>query len=354
MRAHLTTAFLIGILAASCGSKPTRPGSPGEALAISLALKDELEGTHEAVVWLYGPDGTPQTHWIKRSAVGIASIVVRNDLVIPTEGALWRFPEIENPEDIDAIEIVDLVSGESHLLVLDEDAVEEGDDDEDTGSTEGPDAGDTDSEISAPPPTESAESEDTDTAVDESCAITVVQSNLAVIASMGPYLFVRFEERTYDCEETLVILEDRFATFDITDGSRVDILTEAELEPLLELDDVRELAREGTVNLMGIVPFFSPGFDLRLTYHFAAKRIYIADDGVRHSMVSSVQVPARALPAALVPHALIPDFVCAFSLTAPGHTPGGFWLVNGTPEQVASQLGAFIQGGPPSDMEEAK
>lgn len=357
MPIRLTTAVLVGFLAASCGSKLSKPGKdPGEALALSLALKDELEGTHEAVVWLYAPNGMPQSHWIKRSAAGTSSIAVRDDLVVPTPGALWRFPEIENPDDIDTIEIVDLVSGQAHRLVLDEAAM---DDERDgiSSLTGGADAGvsDTDSSDTAlpeGPPTGDSEENDTDSSVEESCSSTVRQSNLAVVSSLGPYLFVRYEERTYDCEETLALLEDRFAAFDLTDGSRVELVTEADMEPLLETDDVRSLAREGTVNLVGIEPFFIPGFDLRLTYHFAVKSMFIADDGVRHSMVSTVQVPARELPAALIPYAHIPVFVSVFSLTAPGYTPGGHWLVDGTPEQVASQLAAFVHGPVPTEAED--
>ena len=204
--------------------------------------------------------------------------------------------------------------------------------------------GDGNAGVTAEPSESTPDGGITESPAEDACETYVEQSGLAVMATVGPYLFLKFEERTYDCEETMVLLEDRFLTFDLTDGTRVDVTTEEEVQPLFELEDVKNLEREGTVNLIGVVPFYNAAFNLRLTYHFAAKSIFVADDGVRHSLVSVIQVPARELPKSLVPHARIPSFVSAFGLVARGHTPGGFWLVRGSPEQVAAQMSAFLQG----------
>jgi hypothetical protein len=239
MPKHASIAYLIlSILNLTCGSK-----QDVSDVAKDLALREELSQRDEALVWLYDPEGNLSTHWIRSDVAGIEVVASRNELLIPTPGALWRLDVDDNGDDHDFIELEDLVSGETARIRLDESAVEP---EEEDNQVEPPDAGadshgDTetateeternaeqtkadeaaDSEAGAPPPPEEPPSEP-----ETECGDNAVQDAPNPRATIGPYLFLRFEERLYNCEDELLLTQYRFLVFDTIAGEEVEVLSD--------------------------------------------------------------------------------------------------------------------------------
>ncbi len=307
----------------ACGSQKSDPAT---RLAKELALREEFTTREEAIVWLYDRQGNTSTHWIRNDAAGIEVIASRDELLIPTPGALWR-PELDDiEEDFDVVELRDLVSKETMRIVLDENAVNE------TSSEETPDAG-------LPEDTASPAS---DAGQEPPCVDDAVQGRPALLATIGPVLFLKFEERLYSCDDALRLVVDRYLAFDVSKGEPADLFSDTELTALYDREDLDELERVGEVTLDGVVPFFSPAFDLSLTYSFTAKSTFESEDGEPQSIVSSLEISATALPESLAPYAKPPDIARTFSLMIPGALPGGWWSPEGTEEELEKQLTMFL------------
>lgn len=349
---RLPSLLLLGIVAA-CGAKNETVADIG----MDLALKEEMTLRDNAVVWLYDNQGNHSTHWIRSSAAGVEVIASRDDLVIPAPGELWRLEIDPSEDDVDVIPFRDLVSDETFRIVLDETVADEPAEGLNE-SDDGPDGGvaDTSAENTDNPSETAASdaSEDTEAPNEPAaCDDYFIQDAPTPLASLGPYLFLRFEERRYNCDDMLKLAVDRFIIVDVANRTTVDLLTDEELDTLLQLEDLEELERTGEVTLDGMTPFYNPAFELSIVYTFAARSTFTSEDGEPQSLVSMLELTARDAPKALLPYLNPPEVVRAFGLMIPATLPGGWWRFDGTPEELQKQIAAFLpdEARPPKELE---
>ena len=322
--------ILVGalLLALSCLSKQE------QALvdtATGLALKEEMTESSEAVVWLRGPTGQLSSHWIKNDVSGLIVVASRLDGVVPMGDALWRFPTEDTLNDYDWLELTDLVSGETLAFPLDEKVVSEDGNEPDSGVF---DAGDG----------EPAAADEIDDETDDSaCDIRGVQSLPVLLGGIGPYFFVQYNEKQYDCQDRLVLSEDRYLTLNLETKEIDTILTEAEIDTLMDSDEVNKLAQSGTVHYMGATPVYRGAVEPALSHVFVTVNTFVQEDGDRHAVVSSLEILGPTIPSALQPFTDVPELVLAMAVQYAIAIPAGWWMIsNPDPNAIQKQLSAFL------------
>jgi hypothetical protein len=270
-----------------------------------------------------------------RPSVHVLLTSSRQDLAIPDKGALWHlFAEDDEDGDVDVIEFDDLVSGDKFQIYLDE-AVK---------ARAERDAGDED----AGTPPEASGGKD-------ACETHTIQSQPTPLVSVGPYLFLKWQEQTVNCEESVVSKQDRYVTVDLGRGEETDILSDNEREVLFERPDVKTLGKD--VELSGTVPFYNPAFGLSFVHIFSKASTEISDEGETISLVNSVEISDTAIPDKLKDFYLPPDLVQAFGMSLPDEMLGGFVAVEGSADDIAKQLSAFAglpQNAETGSISEAK
>ena len=174
-----------------------------------------------------------------------------------------------------------------------------------------------------------------------------LESVASVIASMGPYLFVRVDTRGMACGAPHDSSSSEFSVFDLVAGRTVDLLSPEERQRVLgreqaaafklfEGDTLAEAARPEDLDLTMIAPVILPGVGLSLRYQFSAGSSFAAADGAWGGYTRSVDVPAAELPAAIVPFAAIPEALYAFPCPGEGLAIGGFAPVTATQVELAA------------------
>lgn len=275
-----------------------------------LALRDELTPAQEAVVWTLSAAGKVTSYWIKNDVTGVLITAWRDDLVIPTEDALWRLENEDADKDYDTLMFRDLVAGGMLRIPLDTSIAEL------DGGTE-------------------------DAGVSGECVTAKRQGRPMPLISVGAFLFLKYKEQTISCEGELLLLEDKFVTVDLAAGETTQILTDAEIEALFDRRDVKTLEKEGEVHWSGTVPSYNPAFLLSFVHVFAAVFSTVSEDGLPHSYVNTLEVPDNTIPERLKDYYLPPDLVQAFGMSIPDEILGGFWAIGGKPEPVLQQFDAF-------------
>ncbi len=319
---------LVSCIVVSCASK--KKGA--HDFAVGLAMRDELTSPQDAVVWTVDSSDMVSTYWIKNDVTGILVVAYRDDLVIPEGDALWLLENSDPDKDYDYVNFVDLVSKKTVRIVLDETYnPEKIENNTDIDS-------DTELEINV---SEEAVNEDQDSD-SKKCQQTSFQSRPFPIISLGQYLFLKFEERTINCDGEVLLAIDRFVTMDLNLGQIVDILTEDEKEQILSGKDVLDLKAEGKVEIIGAVPSFNADYTMFMVYILSSVSSDITENGLGRSLISSLEVRSSVIPAKLNNILYPPDLVRAFSALQIDKVLGGFSAVIGTIEDVSSKQTAFI------------
>jgi hypothetical protein len=298
--------------------------------ALNVALHDELSPAQEAVAWTLSQTGKVSTCWIKNDAAGVLLTASRTDLAIPVGSALWHLESSDNDgdgepgddgevESVEFVEFKDLVSGDTFTIYLDPAAKARAD----------RDGGDEDAGL----PEESKGKKD-------KCDTRTIQSRPMPLVSVGPYLFLKWEEQTLDCDDSVMLKQDRYTAVDLSRGEETDILNEEEQETLFEKPDVKALGKD--VELEGTVPFYNPAFGLSFVHIISEVSTEISDEGETRSYVNSVEISDTRIPDKLKDFYMPPDLVQAFGLSLPDEVLGGFVAIEGSSEDIEKQLRAFI------------
>jgi hypothetical protein len=322
--------FIAAILVLSCLSK--KQDSLID-LATTLALKEELTETAEAIVWMRGPFGNLSSHWIMNDAFGVIVVASRTDGVVPMGEALWRFPAEDTLADYDWLVLHDLVSGETLEIPLDDDIA---DDEPETA-----DAGVLDSGVDAPDDEPDNESSKEMEKRRDGCDIRSIQALPVLLGAVGPYLFAEYNEKQYDCKDMLLISRDRYIAVDLEKQEVAHILTTDELETLMKTKEVRDLEREGTVFYVGSSPLYNGKVEPVLSHVFATKSTFLQDNGSYHAVVNSLEILGQQFPRAIMPYVNAPELVQVFAAMFPTAMPAGWWPIAAVPHIAKKQLEAF-------------
>jgi len=159
-----------------------------------------------------------------------------------------------------------------------------------------------------------------------------VQQGVELVASVGPYLFVRESTYAYTCGAhgntgVSVKLWDAVSGTSIALPDDIGPLQgplDKAIEALSDEDDDLFPANESTVTMTELVPTFAHEGALELGVQFTAPTCYACTRGGWGSYTKSTIVPARAMPSLLVPFARPPEAVRAFVAAHPDLQLGGW------------------------------
>ena len=324
MRFKLIFIVVIPVLVLSCFRGQKERMSDATTL---LALQEELTSTGEAVVWLRGPDGDISSHWIKNDVSGVILVASRADAVAPINGALWRFPVEDRYADYNEIVLDDLVQGEGVTIVLDDEAYSEADMEGDAGDDAGVGSDD--------------ESDERAGREEKTCEQRTIQSLPVLLGGIGPHLFMKYEEKQYDCQDTLMRAEDIYMTYNLVDLDEELIVSDAELRDFRSIPSVRALGRDA--EYIGSAPVYDGLSFVRLSHVFAYRNAIIQENGDRHWVTDSVEVLGEKLPDALTPYEVAPDLISSFTIMYPRSVPAGWFPVRYDSDEAARLMDAFLK-----------
>jgi hypothetical protein len=159
-----------------------------------------------------------------------------------------------------------------------------------------------------------------------------VQHSVELVASVGPYLFVRESTYAYTCgahgntgvsamlwdavQGTSIALPDDIGPIDGPRGKA--------MEELSDEDDDLFPVNESTVTLTELVPNFAKDGMLELGLQFTAPTCYACTRGGWGSYTKSAIAPASTMPSLLVPFARAPEAVRTFATAHPELQLGGW------------------------------
>ncbi len=179
-----------------------------------------------------------------------------------------------------------------------------------------------------------------------------LEQGVELMATVGPYLFVRSSIYAYACGAH-GSTADSFVVWDATRGSVVWSSSDDESAPsqqewtveaprdgavaaLAAQDDVKMFADESgriDASLTEIVPSFGPGARLDVRYQLTAFTCYACGDGQWSSYSKSTRADARHTPEPLRPWVVPAAGVHAFALAHPELTVGGWSLLRATGDE---------------------
>jgi len=341
----ITLALVAVAIVAGCAGRAKK--TEGEKLAQGVALGIALAPQQDVLVWTTDEEGRETSVWLRGNAHEAAVVASGPGVLIPIGTELWQWRETESavalcdcdawepdqeggpcPETLEpgwarSVELVELVSGETVELSRAPEGT-----DEDNGPT-----------------------------------FTDYAAVAEPIASVGPYLFFRLEERSMTCGAAHGDWSSEFKVFDLVGRELVDPISPEERARILTAEQqtaYQLMADDRLVDIGGaedlqltmIEPRWTPG-GLGVIYQFTADASYADSDDNWGAYTRSVRVPARDLPLALVPFALLPD-VLSGAITPVGSDVrvGGFAPIAGADEQVAAifrALGAERTTEPPAE-----
>jgi hypothetical protein len=325
-RIHRTTirfAFCIALGLAACGPEnvPIEVPSPSE----------------DVLLWTLDAHGDTFTYWLRGNNIDGKLLAKREGVVLSLPNGLFEIQSREAsqptcdcsaqpPEDAGAESCPAVVaSGASgHVLVA-------------VRLTDG-------EEI---PMTAAPKAEDSSGPLYEA-----LEFGSAVTASVGPYVFVRTDIRTYACGAAHDDWSSEFQVFDLESGEMVDLLSEEERARILsreqkaafalfEGDTLVDAERPEDLELTMITPVLLPGAGLSLRYQFTARSSFAASDGTWGAYTRSVDVPAAEMPAAMAPFQRTPVAIKRFIWPGEGLVVGGYSLVVATEEQLLALARLF-------------
>jgi hypothetical protein len=159
-----------------------------------------------------------------------------------------------------------------------------------------------------------------------------IQHGVELVASVGPYLFIRESTYAYTCGAhgntgVSATLWDAVQGTSIAPpddmGSIEGPLAKA-IEELSDEDDDIFPVNESTVTMTELVPTFAKDGALELGVQFTAPTCYACSNGGWGSYTKSAIEPAAAMPSLFVPFAHPPEAVRAFATSHPDLSLGGW------------------------------
>jgi hypothetical protein len=317
----LATALIAG-LAAACGGQDPVIAAP-------------LAPVQDVLMWTIDARGEQTTHWIRGNRQGGRLIGSRPGLLLALPGGVYEIETREVAVPTCDCAAWDEAEREGACPVLAEDgaaAILTGvrlADDEELAITAPPDGAD---EGGAP--------------------YGELESVASVVASMGPYLFIRIDTRLMACGAAHDSSTSEFLVFDLVAGRAVDLLTQEERIRILgreqaaafklfEGDTLARAAHPNDLELTMIAPVILPGLGVGLRYQFSAGSSFSDADGAWGGYTRSAEVLAAELPASIAPFAAIPEALYAFPCPGEGLAIGGFAPVTATAFELALLERAF-------------
>ncbi|MCP4599605.1 MAG: hypothetical protein GY847_03540 [Proteobacteria bacterium] len=316
--------------------KPKSISKKNQEIVAAAVLNAALTPIQNAVVWTTDETGQRISYWLRGNASRIEFVAARANLVIPSQEALWSWEETEIPVplcDCNAWQIQkfegDCPEAEDpayrmHVQLVDRISEEE-------------------IELYPEP----------DIHMEEQFELKEYSSEIIPIASVGPYLFARYDEQGQNCSSDRSSQSSSFIVFDLVSRSTVEIINveeqekieESERETAFELiraDRLAAVRNASDLELLAIEPRYNVGLNLIVSYRFGVEAVHDVSDKTWSTTYSgSVLVPAATLPAKLVPFTLPPAVAHAFALGTPTAEYRGWNIVVGSEEQVSKLLTAF-------------
>lgn len=295
----------------------------------------------ELLLWAVGADGAATTLWIRGNSRGGTVLGRRPGILLALPDGVVEVREREvslptcdcaaEPGDGGTAECPAVIEGGATGAVLVAARLPDGDE---IGITEAPEASDHGVPL-----------------------YEALEFGAEITASVGPFLFVRADERSLACGAAHDDWSARFEVFDAAAGEPTGLLSEEERARLLDReqaaafrlmagDTLADAARPEDLELTMITPVAGPGGALGLRYQFSARSSFAASDGTWGAYTRSVDVPAASLPAALLPFAPVPRALAGFPPPEPGLRFGGYTRLAPAGEQLAALARLFSSAHP--------
>ncbi len=332
------------LLCPGCGSRsPSSQGDSTEAdVAVGVALIVANEPTQDVLIWTMDRDDRITSHWLRGNRFGAVILASREGLLFPMTDGIWEIETrtvdlplcdcdtwTENGMEGSCPVSNETATGESIVLVN----LRNGD------------------ELSPVPSPDAANEEDP--------AYTDHSFGAGVIASVGPYLFIRSVKEVLACGAAHNSWSSQFTVFDVARRETVEILTDEERSRILEeeqtaafnevrTDNLVTVDRPEDLELTTIKPGLLPGVGLTIHYQFTADSSFADSDDNWGSYSRSVIVPARNFPEALAPYAALPPAMSTFAVFSDNTRLGGWIPISGEGEQIAAIAKAFGVGAQPA------
>ncbi len=332
------------LLCLACGSRPSsgQDDTVEAAVAVGAALAIVNEPTQDVVIWTMDREDRITSHWLRGNRFGAVILASREGLLFPMADGIW---EIET-------RTIDLPLCDCDTWT--DDGMEgpcPKSDETATGETIVLVNLRNDEELSPLPLVESMD--------EEGLVYTDHSFGAAVIASVGPYLFIRSSEEVLACGAAHNSWSSQFTVFDVAGRETVEILTDEERARILEeeqtsafngirSDNLVNVDRPEDLELTTIKPGLLPGVGLTIHYQFTADSSFADSDDNWGSYSRSVIVPARNFPEALAPYAALPPAMSTFAVFSDDLRLGGWIPITGEGEQIAAIAKAFGVGAMPA------
>ena len=353
--AYAFTFFIFCVLNSGCNKNPRAEST--EQLIATATLAATMAPTEDAVIWHAADGGGFTSVWVRGNAAVVDFAMQQPYLLIPRPGKVWEWREEWQPHpvcdcrahslleyqgdcpideesfSVQKVFLVDRITGETHSLAQ-------------------------------PPGIPDKETN----------RLAELSYRVVPLASAGPLLFVKEEEKREYCDGSVPRAHQSFFVYNLDLGKRVEILEPDELEKIKKNEQVRAWrAVEGDpsssatsaseMELAGIEPEFVGPFNVRISYHFSSEYRY---DGTEHDGEDSgpledretessaklqpsfyysgtVRIPAETVPRAFVVHAIAPDVVKHFSIRADPGLGRGWTRLSGSKEELSEMWSAFAE-----------
>jgi hypothetical protein len=159
-------------------------------------------------------------------------------------------------------------------------------------------------------------------------------SEVELVASVGPYLFIRYRERGYSCVAGQSLQTRGFVVFDLEAMQVTDILSDSERKRIAENEQKAAfeiISEDNLVSVLGpeelelteIVPTYHPSYGVALTYQFSKSVTFEGQNSGAY--LRQISVPAQTLPKKLIPFLLLPQVVHNFMINTMDTQFGG-WI----------------------------
>ncbi len=183
--------------------------------------------------------------------------------------------------------------------------------------------------------------------------LTVLEQRATVTGIIGPYVFVRYENRHQLCDPDTAGADHGYRIFSLETRQFKSVLTEAEWAALdtderaEAFDTVRtatgfERVSEGDVELVDIRPTFVYGLGFSLTYQFEAHSEMPESENNWRDYTRQVEVQARQIPERLRPWVLAPSLIGKL-VPVDGVSVLGWSLITGESEANHQVQSAVLQ-----------
>ncbi len=310
---RFATIWIPVVLMLSCAS-------PSEKFLTGLALSDAMSPAMSAVVWIEDESGTKTSYWIQGKNYEFGIVAMHPELVFPIGESLWRWQESEV--------VLPLCDCRAWGLQNFKGAC--------------PDTLETASRtviLFTNLNTEEEEILELGPQIDFNRADKIVEfhSEVELVASVGPYLFIRYREEAYACIAGDSLRTQGFIVFDMETRQVTDILSDSERKQIAENEQKTAFELMSDDNLVSvrdveelelaeIVPSYHPTYGAALSYQFSKSISFQGKGGETNASYSrQISVPAQTLPNPLVPFLVIPHVVHSFMINTTDTRFGG-WI----------------------------